>query len=84
MSDKITKRITFEMEPSQLDKFLKWRDEQDAKVILKQKHNKRYADYGACGGGYTFLFSPTNIGTAVSVTNDLTRETVNLTDYDSW
>lgn len=40
--------------------------------------------YGAIGGGYSFTFTPTGIGMACTVTEFITGESIDLTDYDSW
>ena len=40
--------------------------------------------YGAIGGGETFHISGTSLGTVVKVTENITGETINLTDYESW
>jgi len=40
--------------------------------------------YGAIGVGYSFTFTPTGIGMACTVTESITGESINLTDYDSW
>jgi hypothetical protein len=38
----------------------------------------------ALGTQYQFSFTPTGLGDAVTVTNLITGEELNLTDYDSW
>lgn len=40
--------------------------------------------YGAIGGGFTFSFIGTSIGTAVSVKETITGEEINITDYSLW
>ncbi len=40
--------------------------------------------YGAIGGGLTYQFTPTGLGTVLKVTEALTGETLDVTDYDSW
>lgn len=46
----------------------------------------RYAlpHYGTIGGGYSFTFTPTGIGGACTVTESITGESIDLTDYDGW
>lgn len=39
---------------------------------------------GASGGRFTFSFTPTSLGVVTVVTDQLTHETLDLTDYDSW
>lgn len=40
--------------------------------------------YGAIGGGLTYSFTPTLLGTVVKVTESATGETLDLTRYDEW
>jgi hypothetical protein len=43
--------------------------------------------HGAIGGGFTFEFSPTNLGVVAKVVHAKgmpDEETCDLTDYDSW
>jgi hypothetical protein len=40
--------------------------------------------YGAIGGGETFSISGTSLGKVVKVTEEITGETIDLTDYESW
>jgi hypothetical protein len=43
-----------------------------------------FTDYGAIGGGLTYSFTPNNIGLVFTVTEALTGEVLDLSDYDSW
>lgn len=45
---------------------------------------KGEAYYGACGGGYSYIFTPTSLGMGISVMNTLTGDEINLTNYDAW
>lgn len=40
--------------------------------------------YGAIGGAYTFIITPTSLGTVVKIEHAVTKETLDLTDYDGW
>jgi hypothetical protein len=60
----------------------KWVEKQDA--IVAKKQGKSYAYYGSTGGGYTYCFTPTGLGTVVAVKNSVTNSQIDLTDYDSW
>lgn len=40
--------------------------------------------YGAIGGGFKFTFTPLGIGMACTVTESITGESIDLSDYDSW
>lgn len=39
---------------------------------------------GAIGGRYTYSFTPTSLGTVVKVYDAITKETIDLSDYDTW
>lgn len=39
---------------------------------------------GAAGGGVLYTFYPTSVGTTLIVIDTITRQELNLTDYDSW
>ncbi len=39
---------------------------------------------GAIGGRYTYSFTPTGIGTIVKVHDAISKETLDLTDYENW
>lgn len=64
-----------------------WMKEQDKKVAERQNNIgvfKGCANYGAIGGGYTYCFTPTGIGMIVKVVNGVTKEELDVTDYDSF
>ena len=79
----------FSLTVEQRRKLQEWKAAQDAKVVEMQKdedhpfgNDKPY--YGAIGGELNYSFTPTTIGLIVTVTNTLTNETIDLTEYDSW
>jgi hypothetical protein len=77
----------FEITKDQWAKIAEWKKEQDEKVRKSQEgtfieHEDAY--YGCLGGGYSYRFTPTSLGTGVVVINNLTKEELNVTDYDSW
>lgn len=91
--------MKFELSPKEEAKFLAWSKEQDKKSALKQLANlseealaeRRAAGFkddepydGAIGGRYTFSFTPVGVGLIIKVSNGLTEDTIDLTDYDSW
>jgi hypothetical protein len=39
---------------------------------------------GAIGGRYSFCFTPNSLGQVVTVTDIIKKDTLDLTDYDSW
>lgn len=45
-------------------------------------HPRLYS--GAVGGRYQYIFTPTSIGVCVEVRDQMTQESLNVTDYDSW
>jgi hypothetical protein len=54
---------TFSLTDQQLQQFKTWAATQDKKAAEKQKRS--CPNYGADGGGYNFIFYPSNIGTFV-------------------
>ena len=61
--------FNFELDAEQIKKFVEWK-EQLPKV-----------DTGAIGGGYTFSFTPTGLGT-ITVVKYLDKYEIDLTDYN--
>ena len=74
--------FNFSMDSSQIEKFERWAKLQDNKVAKLQ--NKKFAYYGASGGGYIFEFSPSGIGTSIYVRNSITKDTIDLSEYHNW
>lgn len=76
----------FSLDKIQVKKLAKWSKQQELKAARLQKKSKRSEKdlpyYGAIGGAYTYSFTPTSLGMVVKVTNGLTNETIDLTDYD--
>lgn len=66
----------------QAQKLAAWMQEQDTKVAARQ--NRPDAYYGASGGAYTYKFTPTTLGLVIKVENGLTKEEIDLTEYDGW
>src|SRR4051812_24734256 len=69
----------------------KWKKEQNKKVLEKQKqasagnfHGCSQPYYGAIGGAYTYSMTPTTLGTVYTVENAVTKETLDVTDYNDW
>lgn len=82
---------TFSLTPEQDAQIKVWIKEQDAKVMALQASDpnipddlKRYAHYGTIGGGYTYSFTGTSLGEIVKVRNAVTKEEIDVTDYDNW
>lgn len=70
--------------PSDLEKIRAWCDEQDKKVAEIQKRPDGLAYYGAIGGAYTYMYTPTGLGVIVKIMNNLTEEVLDLTTYEDW
>lgn len=75
----------------QQEKLTLWQKEVSKRAYIKQNlnhndflitNNEPY--YGTIGGGYTYHFMPTSLGTVLTVTEFITGETINLTNYDNW
>jgi hypothetical protein len=71
----------FQLDESQSKRLLKWLKEQEVKAEEMQG-KKPY--YGCSGGVLTYMFTPTTIGLVVKVEHGYTKETIDLSDYDSW
>lgn len=50
--------------------------------IQKQRLDKR--SEGAIGGRFTYEFTPTSLGLVTSVRDNITRNSLDLTDYSLW
>lgn len=78
----------FSLDEKQTEKLRVWEEEQDRKVIDQQKGTEfeRFGIpyYGVTGGSLTYSFTPTGLGVVVKIRNNVTKEEIDLTDYDSW
>jgi len=78
--------MKFGIDAEQAEKLATWIEEQNAKVAERQK-DKDFPStpyYGCSGGAYTYLFTPTTLGMVVKVRNNMTKEEIDLTDYEMW
>lgn len=89
MSKKSIQPIKFEIPVHRVVELKKWKKEQDRKVANKQaakkgitKEWKKFAYYGAIGGAYVYKFVPTGINIVIKVENVVTKEEIDLTDYE--
>ena len=77
---------TFDISEEDWERIMAWQQEIDAKVMEQQKgtdmERPGVAYYGAIGGGYTYSFTPTGLGTVVKVRNGLTGDVLDITDYE--
>jgi hypothetical protein len=68
----------FNLTSEQQARLALWITEQDATCKADEHH------YGCIGGGYSYIFTPTSLGVVVRVKNNLTKEEIDLTDYEAW
>ena len=59
-------------------------DEGQLKKIKEWTDSHAFHDVGAIGGRYTYSFTPTSIGIVEKVTDCITQEVLDVTDYKSW
>lgn len=58
--------------------------EQNKKLNKWLNENNPDAYSGAIGGRITYMFTPTSLGLAVQAQDNLTKEILDLTDYEDW
>lgn len=74
MAKKIKAPMTFTIDGDELAKLNRW---------MKKKNLKKYS--GSIGGRFTYSFTPTSLGVAKTVTDGMEdKDTLDLTDYESW
>ena len=39
---------------------------------------------GACGGRFSYIFTPNSIGITIIIRDNLMKDELNITDYDEW
>lgn len=70
----------FTIPENQIKKLEKWMKEQDQKAFqIDIEHH-----YGAIGGGYSYTFTPTSIGTFIEVRNVVTGEKIDVSDSENF
>lgn len=77
----------FELTPEELVEVSEWSAEQDAIIVERQRARGDQSDtpyYGASGGSLTYMFTPTSLGLVIKVEHGLTKNVLDLTDYESW
>lgn len=67
--------MNFKLTDAQQIQALKWMSDQE---------KTKPAKTGAIGGRFTFSFTETSLGTVEKVTDEVTKEVLDLTDYGSW
>jgi len=68
--------MIFKLNEEEELKLAMWLEELEPKI--KDKYT------GAIGGSLTYSFTPTSIGCVVKVEEVITREVIDLTDYENW
>jgi len=51
---------------------------------INKQLKEKPKEVGAIGGRFTYSFTPTNLGTIISINDNSTHESLDLTDYSSW
>lgn len=59
-------------------------DEEQLKKIQEWKNTLKVEYTGAIGGRFTYEFTPTGIGTAITVKDCVTDQSLDVSDYDNW
>lgn len=64
----------------------KFSEAQDKKILefIEKQEKKTDGNYGAIGGAYTYSFTQTGIGVGVRLKNSVTKEEIDLTEYENW
>lgn len=58
---------------------------ENQRLKLKEWINSKKSKYvGAIGGRITYSFTPTTLGTVVKVYDELTKDEIDLTEYEKW
>ena len=80
MDESIASEATksFKLTAKQYQKFKEWNAEQ-TKIMEDQKMTS-----GACGGANSFTFTPTSLGMIITVENCITKQKIDLTEYDNF
>lgn len=55
-----------------------------ANKFMNSQKKKRDNYVGAIGGAFSYKFTPTGIGDIVQIIDNITKETLDITDYGSW
>lgn len=55
-----------------------------AEALLSFFKDTETTETGATGGQYSYIFTPTNLGTVLVIKDCVTGKEFNVTDYNSW
>jgi len=77
MKDRVIDQRTkaFSLSDTERTKYTQWKQQQEEKTK---------SNYGAIDGAYTFEFTPTSLGIIKHVSNSVTKERTDITDYDNF
>ena len=64
----------FLLDTEQISQLSDWDEKEHSECKKKET--------GACGGRFTYTFTPTGLGTIVKVTCNVCNKEIDLTDYD--
>lgn len=68
------KKMNFELDEDMVKKFESW----------KKKQKKKDPTFPTAGERWTFMFTPTGLGTIVKVKDGLLGDEIDLTDWDNF
>ncbi len=74
--------MEFKLTASQNQRLVQWVQEQDEKARIKQNRPFGPSFGGACSDAYKYTFQDTLVGIIVHVTNLITNEELDLTEYE--
>ena len=66
--------IIFSLDEKQTEKALAW----------QRELSKDNANEGAIGGRFTYQITPTGLGLIIKLVDAVTKQELDLTDFDSW
>ena len=67
-------KYKFELDETETQKFEDW----------KKKQKEKDPHIPTAGERWTFMFTPTGLGTVVEVKDNLLKEKIDLTDWENW
>lgn len=70
----------FYLSDEQVEKIKAFEDTQDIIVAIEQGLDMPY--YGAIGGSLSYIFIPTSLGVIIKVRHSVTKEELDVTEYD--
>lgn len=90
--------MNFGLNAEQVARLNVWLKEQDTATVKAQMADPKFPKdafianlhahgipyFGAAGGELTYEFTPTSIGVVEKVTHAGTKQTLDLTEYDTW